>query len=176
VNDFSYLVIFALFTVASKRPRNQTPHAYAACCVGVTLHRMLVAGNTLEVSSCRTRRRLRAKYRLRQTQASASRRWTMGRTRPQGAGLGFVSVTIKGQSIDPGPSFPPLPPSLEDSRRWSTASVRSEAEPRTRTAAWSLTSEAMRSLPSRPSPPPVCFCKNNKRMIIGCRPPSFPLH
>ena len=30
--------------VASKRPRNQTPHAHAACCVSVTLHRMRVAG------------------------------------------------------------------------------------------------------------------------------------
>ena len=29
---------------ASKRSRNQTPHAHAACCVGVTLHRMRVAG------------------------------------------------------------------------------------------------------------------------------------
>ena len=28
----------------SKRSRNQTPHAHAACCVSVTLHRMRVAG------------------------------------------------------------------------------------------------------------------------------------
>ena len=54
----------------------------------------------------------------------------------------------------PGPSFPPWPPTLEDALRWSTASARSEAEPRTRTAALPLTSAAMRSRPSRPSPPP----------------------
>ena len=42
--------------------------------------------------------------------------------------------------------------------------VLSEAEPRTLTAARPLTSEAMRSPPSRPPPPP------------GRRPPSFHLH
>jgi hypothetical protein len=64
----------------------------------------------------------------------------------------------------PGPPFPPRPPTLEDARRWSTASARSEAEPRTRTAARPLTSAAMRCRPSRPPPPP------------GRRPPVFPLH
>jgi hypothetical protein len=43
---------------------------------------------------------------------------------------------------------------LEDARRWSTASESSEAEPRTRTAARPLASAAMRSRPSRPPPPP----------------------
>jgi hypothetical protein len=56
--------------VVSKWPRNQTPHAYKAYCVVVTLHRMLVVGNTLEVSRCRTRRRLCAKYRLRRPPAA----------------------------------------------------------------------------------------------------------
>jgi hypothetical protein len=64
----------------------------------------------------------------------------------------------------PGPPFPPRPPTLEDARQWSTASARSEAEPRTRTAARPLTSAAMRCRPSRPPPPP------------GRRPPVFPLH
>ena len=64
----------------------------------------------------------------------------------------------------PGPSFPTRPLTLEDARRWSTASARSEAEPRTRTAARPLTSAAMRCRPSRPPPPP------------GRRPPVFPLH
>jgi hypothetical protein len=59
--------------VASKRPRNQTPHAYAASCVSVTLHRMRVAGNTLEASCCRTRRRLCVKYRLRRVCSMLSR-------------------------------------------------------------------------------------------------------
>ena len=38
--------------VTSNRPRNQTPHAYAPCRVGITLHHMRVAGNTLEPSCC----------------------------------------------------------------------------------------------------------------------------
>jgi hypothetical protein len=54
------------------------------------------------------------------------------------------------------PGLPSLcrPPTLEDARRWSTASARSEAEPRRRTAVRPLTSAAMRSRPSRPPPPP----------------------
>ncbi len=64
--------------VASKRPRNQTPHAYAAFRVGVTLPRMRVAGNTLEASCCRTRRRRCAKHRLRRPPA-ADGGWARGR-------------------------------------------------------------------------------------------------
>ena len=60
---------------ASKRPRNQTPHAYTARCVGVPaaahdrLHRIRVVGNTLEAASCRTRRRRSAKHRLHEREA-----------------------------------------------------------------------------------------------------------
>ena len=59
--------------VTSKLQRNQTPHAYAACYVSVTLHCMRVAGNTLEASCCRTRRRLCVKYRLRSVCSMLSR-------------------------------------------------------------------------------------------------------
>jgi hypothetical protein len=60
---------------ASKLPRNQTPHAYTARCVGVPaaahdrLHRIRVVGNTLEAASCRTRRRRSAKHRLHEREA-----------------------------------------------------------------------------------------------------------
>ena len=69
--------------VASKRPRNQTAHAYAVFCGAcpqsrsARLHRMRVAGNTLEASCCRTRRRRCAKHRLRRPPAAdgARARW-----------------------------------------------------------------------------------------------------
>jgi hypothetical protein len=70
--------------VASKRPRNQTAHAYAVCCGAcpqsrsARLHRMRVAGNTLEASCCRTRRRRCAKHRLRRPPA-ADGGWARGR-------------------------------------------------------------------------------------------------
>ena len=63
--------------VASKRPRNQTPHAYAACCVGVPSV-AVTTGNTLEACCCRTRRRLCEKHRLRRPSA-ADDGWARGR-------------------------------------------------------------------------------------------------
>jgi hypothetical protein len=47
-----------------------------------------------------------------------------------------------------------IDPTLEGVRRRSTASARSEAEPRTRTTAWPLASAAMCNRPSRSPPPP----------------------
>ncbi len=49
---------------------------------------------------------------------------------------------------------PEIDPTLEGARRRSTASARSEAEPRTRTTARPLVSAARRSRPSRSPPPP----------------------
>ena len=75
--------------------RNQTSHEHAACCVGVTIHRMRVKGirwgrvavgravasglcakygRHLEVPCCRTRRRRRARNRLRERDATRRRR------------------------------------------------------------------------------------------------------
>ena len=63
---------------ASKRPRNQTPHAHAARCVGVPAAARPSAshagrGDTLEAPCCRTRRRRRAKHRLREREAVPQR-------------------------------------------------------------------------------------------------------
>jgi hypothetical protein len=49
---------------------------------------------------------------------------------------------------------PEIDPTLEGARRWSTASARSEAEPRTRTTARPLVSAARCSRPSRSPPAP----------------------
>jgi hypothetical protein len=63
---------------ASKRPRNQTPHVHAARCVGVPAAARPSAshagrGDTLEAPCCRTRRRRRAKHRLREREAVPQR-------------------------------------------------------------------------------------------------------
>ena len=70
-------------------------------------------------------------------------------------GSGFVYVS---QPYGPAAS------ELDDARRRSTASARSEAEPRKRTAYLPPTSSAARSRPPRPPPP------------LGRRPPALPLH
>ena len=51
-------------------------------------------------------------------------------------------------------SIAEIDPTLEDARRRSTASTRSEAEPRTRTTARPLVDAARCSRPSRSPPPP----------------------
>ena len=145
------------------------------------IHRMRVAGNTLEASCCRTclecrcrcvARRLwwllaaadhaslltRATRRPRHPVPLAQRR---AASCPPALPPSMPPSPPSGRR-PPGSPFPPRPPTLEDARRWPTVSARSEAEPRTRTAARPLTSAAMRSRPSRPPSAP------------GRRPPASP--
>jgi len=141
------------------RPCNQTLHAHAACCVGVTFHRMRVTGVLWE--SLAVGRAVRRTFRRKssgsallsdapplpseeQTPQAGVHAGTPGTadrrdpdTRPAGTGDG------------PPPPPPPteIDPTPEGARRRPTAPARSKAEPRTCTAARPPASAATRSRP-----------------------------
>jgi hypothetical protein len=136
---------------ASKRPRNQTPHVHAARCVGVPAAARPSAshagrGDTLEAPCCRTRRRRRAKHRLREREAVPQRQAvpivapsTRARLRPCSWGscppprapTPASAARRRGRAAPPGQTPAPPPgtaPGPSTRRRLSPVSMISKPE------------------------------------------------
>jgi hypothetical protein len=142
----------------SRRQRQQVPHVHAARCVGVPAFALWPAshagrGDMLEGLCCLTCRRRLARYRLRDREAVPQRQ-ACPSSRPRHVLLLVSLCLVRGRPCrdarscrssrpghalhrrrrrpSPHPSFwTEIDQTLGDARRWTTASVRSEAEPRT---------------------------------------------